>query len=69
MNLVTGSKAKSIDLPSANQLAKLSIDTDGIKTEVSKKVGNTEIISKINQSPESISIDANKVNLNGYVNL
>lgn len=69
VNLVTGSKAKSIDLSSANQLAKLSIDTDGIKTEVSKKVGNTEIISKINQSPESISIDANKVNLNGYVTI
>ena len=37
--------------------------TDSISTEVSKKVGNNEIISKINQSAESIQIDANKISL------
>jgi len=40
---------------------------DSINTEVSKKVNGDEIISKINQSAESISINANKINLNGAV--
>lgn len=39
---------------------------DAINLEVSKKVGNNEIISKINQSAEAITIQANKVNLTGY---
>lgn len=39
---------------------------DAINLEVSKKVGNNEIISKINQSAEQITIQANKVNLSGY---
>ena len=38
-----------------------------LNSEMSKKVGDNEIISKINQSPESITIQANKVNLTGYV--
>lgn len=40
---------------------------DSITSEVSKKVGNDEIISKINQSPESISIEAKKINLRGTI--
>jgi len=40
---------------------------DSINSEVSKKVNGDEIISKINQSAESISINANKINLNGAV--
>ena len=40
---------------------------ESITTEVSKKVGNDEIISKINQSPESISIEARKINLRGTI--
>lgn len=40
---------------------------DSINTEVSKKVNGDEIISKINQSAENISIEANKINLNGAV--
>ena len=36
-----------------------------INSEVKKKVGNNEIISRINQSAEKISIDANKVNISG----
>lgn len=38
-----------------------------ISTQVSSKVGNNEIISKINQSAEQITINAGKVNLQGYV--
>lgn len=37
--------------------------TDNITSTVSKKVGNDEIISKINQSAETIQIDANKISL------
>ena len=40
---------------------------DNITFEVSKKVGSDEIISKINQSPESISIEAKKINLRGTI--
>ena len=36
-----------------------------INLEVSKKVGNDEIISKINQSAEAVQINANKISLNG----
>ena len=38
-----------------------------ISTVASMKVGNNEIISKINQSPEQISINANKINIIGVV--
>ena len=38
---------------------------DEINSEVKKKVGNNEIISRINQSAEKITIDANKVNISG----
>ena len=34
--------------------------TDAISSTVSTKVGNNEIISKINQSSEAVIIDANK---------
>lgn len=42
-------------------------DVEGITTEVSKKVGNDEIISKINQSAEEVSIKANKISLEGVI--
>ena len=38
-----------------------------INLEVSKKVGEDEIISKINQTAESVTIDANRININGAV--
>lgn len=38
--------------------------TENINTEVSKKVGNNEIISRINQSSEAVGINANKIELN-----
>lgn len=40
---------------------------DSISSEVSKKVGNDEIISKINQSAETVMIEANKINLKGTI--
>lgn len=36
-----------------------------ISTEVSKKVGENEVISKINQSAEAVTINANKISLAG----
>ena len=37
--------------------------TDSISSTVSKKVGNDEVISKINQSAEQVQINANKISL------
>lgn len=37
--------------------------TDSITSTVSKKVGNDEVISKINQSAETVTINANKISL------
>lgn len=42
---------------------------DEITQVVSKKVGADEIISKINQTAEKITIDASKLNLTGYVTI
>lgn len=39
--------------------------TDSISSTVSKKVGNDEIISKINQSAEAIQINADKISIEG----
>ena len=49
--------------------AEIKITTDGISSQVSNKVGKNEIISKINQSAESILINATRVNLSGYVTI
>lgn len=40
---------------------------DEINSVVSKKVGDSEIISKINQSAEQVKIDAQKLNINGVI--
>ena len=50
-----------------NKFSELVVDADGIRTEVGKKVGNNEVISRINQSAESVSIDAGKVNISGVI--
>ena len=47
------------------RFAELQVTADGITSEVSKKVGNDEIISRINQSAEGVQIQANKVNIEG----
>ena len=40
---------------------------DEINLEVRKKVDENEVISKINQSAEAVTIDASKININGTV--
>ena len=45
----------------------ISQTAEEINLEVSKKVGEDEIISKINQTAESVTIDANRININGAV--
>jgi len=54
-----------------SQYSQIKQTTDRISSEVSKKVGNNEIISKINQSAEAVGINANKINLsaNDILNL
>lgn len=49
--------------------SQLKITTDNITSEVGKKVGNNEIISRINQSSEKVSIDADKISLTAGSNL
>lgn len=45
--------------------AEIKQTTDTITNTVSKKVGNNEIISKINQSAEKIQISADKIDIEG----
>lgn len=46
-------------------ISTLKQTADGLSSEVRKKVGEDEIISKINQSAEAVTINANKINLIG----
>lgn len=46
-----------------SKYSQITQTTDNISTQVSKKVGNDEIISRINQSAEAVSINANKIDL------
>ena len=50
-----------------NRFAELQITADGITSEVSRKVGNDEVISRINQSAESVKIQADKINIDGVI--
>ena len=43
----------------------IQLTVNGISSTVSKKVGKDEIITMINQSAEAVTIQANKINLNG----
>ncbi len=45
--------------------ATIKVTTDNISSEVSRKVGNDEVISRINQSAESVRISASKVDIEG----
>ena len=47
------------------QVTELNSTISQINLEVSKKVGDDEIISKINQSAEAVQINANKISLEG----
>lgn len=55
------------------QLSKLKLESGGVATAWSPApedmVGNDEIVSKINLSPEIIKIEANKIDLQGYVTI
>lgn len=48
-------------------VASLNIRAGNIESTVRTKVGNDEIVSKINQSAEAVQINANKVNINGVL--
>lgn len=51
------------------QWASMTQTVEGINTEVGKKVGTNEIISRINQSPERILLSAEKIDLEGAVTM
>lgn len=50
-----------------NRNAAITAKANEINSVVSTKVGNDEVISRINQSAESVTIDANKININGVI--
>lgn len=52
-----------------SSVSSINQTTNSIELQVQQKVGNNEIISKINQSAETITIDASKINLNGYLTI
>lgn len=52
-----------------SQLSSLNIGLNGVKTEVSKKADSGNIMSIINQSAESVKINANKIQLDGCTTL
>lgn len=64
---ITSTVSKTYSTKDELSVAKSEIKqtTDNITSTVSKKVGNDEIISKINQSAEEILIDADKIDING----
>lgn len=64
---ITSSVSKTYETKESatKQYSNIKQTTDNITSVVGKKVGNDEIISKINQSAESVSIDAKKINING----
>lgn len=47
--------------------SEISQTKESINSEVSKKVGKTEIISTINQTAEAVTIDASKINIVGTI--
>ena len=64
---ITSSVSKTYSTKEELATAKSEIKqtTDGLTSTVSKKVGNDEIISKINQSSEAVTINANKIDIDG----
>lgn len=61
-NIYTTQFATKVEMNS-----KITQTKDEINLEVSRKVGNDEVISRINQTPEAITIQANKVNIGGVI--
>ena len=52
-----------------NRNAAIQVSADAINSTVSTKVGKSEVISSINQSSESVTIEASKINLAGAVTI
>ncbi|MCI9434080.1 MAG: hypothetical protein HFI86_02225 [Bacilli bacterium] len=63
-NMYTSQFATKVELNSEIKQTK-----DEIKLEVSKKTDRDKIIATINLSPETIKLDASKIDINGIVNL
>lgn len=61
-NIYTDQFATKVEMNS-----KITQTANEINLEVAKKVGNNEVISRINQTPETITIQANKVNIGGVI--
>lgn len=61
-NLYTDQFATKVEMNS-----KITQTANEINAEVSKKVGNDEVISRINLTPEKATIQANKININGVI--
>ena len=62
-------EVKKVENHIDTEIASITLEQGNIKSEVSKKVGKTEVISSINQTAESIKIQANKITLEGYVTI
>lgn len=57
------------DLEDYYTKSEIDVTVNGINSTVSTKVGEDEVISSINQSAESVSINADKINLQGAVTI
>lgn len=56
------------EVPTRTEMnTQISATAAGINIEVGKKVGNDEIIAKINASAEGVQINAGKIELTGYI--
>ena len=61
-NIYTSQFATRVEMNS-----KITQTATEINAEVSQKVGNDEVISKINLTPETATIQASKININGMI--
>lgn len=68
-NEITSSVSKNYTTKEELTTTKTEIKqtTDNISSTVSKKVGKDEVISTVNQSAEAVTINANKININGVI--
>jgi len=65
ITLLAGQEYENIDGKKTISEAYLKIDA--ANTVIETKVSKDGVISSINQTPEAVTIDASKINLNGYV--
>lgn len=66
-NEITSTVSQTYETKSnaTSKYSQIQQTTDSITATVSTKVGSNEIISKINQSAEAVTINANKISLSG----